>query len=264
MDAPNSSQNFKIKVSYDGGAYCGWQRQKKGLTIQELLERALGKVCGSPVVIVGSGRTDAGVHAEGQIASFFTSANRTPKQIVLGANSLLPYDVAVLEASAVPPEFNARFSCTGKKYTYDFLISPVRLPLYHRRTWHVGADLRWDTMEKCLIHLVGEKDFASFKSAGGDVKTSTRLIYSAALSDPEPNVKRLTLVGSGFLRCMVRSIAGSLYEIGRGRIKAEDYPLFIERKERSLMGQTAPPQGLCLREVYYEDTLPKFCAKPVL
>jgi tRNA pseudouridine38-40 synthase len=253
MDTPKSERNFKIKVSYDGTAYSGWQRQKNGLAIQEVLEKAVGKVCGHPVVIFGSGRTDAGVHAEGQIASFFTAADRTPRQLVFGSNSLLPGDVAILEAEEAPPEFNARFSCTGKKYSYDFLISPIRKPLYHQRSWFVGNRLRWDIAEECLRHLIGEKDFACFRTMGSDVKSTTRKIFAAVLSDPEPNIRRLELTGSGFLRNMARSIAGSVYEIGRGRIKASDFPKFIESKNRALMGHAAPPQGLCLREVYYED-----------
>jgi tRNA pseudouridine38-40 synthase len=258
MDAPISSRNFKIKVSYDGGAYSGWQRQKNGIAIQGLLETALEKVCGHPVVLTGSGRTDAGVHAEGQIASFFSSSQRTARELLCGANSLLPADVAILEAEEAPPDFNARFSCTGKKYSYDFLTSPVRRPLYRKSSWFVGPGLDWDIVESCLGSLLGEKDFASFRGMGSDVKSTIRIIHLARLSDPEPYIKRLTLVGSGFLKNMVRAIAGTLYEIGRGRIKPEDFPVFIERKDRSLMGQTAPPQGLCLREAYYEDMAAMF------
>jgi tRNA pseudouridine38-40 synthase len=252
MDTSVNTRNFKITVSYDGTRYAGWQRQENGRAIQELLEEAVGRVCGHPVLIFGSGRTDAGVHAEGQVASFGTYSSRTPRQLIMGSNSLLPEDVALVAAEEVPMDFNARFSATGKKYSYDFLISPVRLPLLMWRSWHVGHRLNFDYVEECLPHLVGEKDFATFRSLGSPTKSTVRKIFSATLNNPEPHIKRLELVASGFLRHMARAIAGSLYEVGRGRIKPSDFPIIIMKKDRALAGLAAPPQGLCLREVYYE------------
>ncbi|MDR2349238.1 MAG: tRNA pseudouridine(38-40) synthase TruA [Deltaproteobacteria bacterium] len=244
--------NFKIIVSYNGARYAGWQRQENGLAVQELLETAVGKVCGHPVIVRGSGRTDAGVHALGQVASFETGSKRTPGQIVRGSNSLLPDDVAVLSAEEVPPGFDARFSATGKTYGYDFLVSPVRLPLKMATSWHVGPRLDWDAVREALPCLEGEKDFAAFRSAGSPVKSTVRRMFRAVLSAPEPDVARLELTASGFLRNMARAIAGSVYEIGRGKMSPRRFPDIISLGNRALTGLAAPPQGLCLREVYYE------------
>jgi tRNA pseudouridine38-40 synthase len=169
----------------------------------------------------------------------------------MGGNRLLPPNVAILEAEEVPLYFHARFSATGKKYSYDFLVSPVRHPFYVWNTWWVGGKLNWDNVLRSLPYLEGEKDFASFRSLGSDEKSSVRRIISAKITEPNPLIKRLELTASGFLRHMARTLAGTVWEIARGRIKPTDFPKIIEAKNRSLAGMAAPPQGLCLREVYY-------------
>jgi tRNA pseudouridine38-40 synthase len=243
--------NYKITVSYDGRDFSGWQRQENGIAVQEVLEGAIGQVLGHPITIFGSGRTDAGVHALGQVASFFSTSLRTPTQLIRGSNSLLPDSIALLAVELMPEDFNARFSATGKKYSYDYLVSPTRLPLLNWRSWWVGPKLAWDKGSKCLSHLVGEKDFSTFRSTGSPTKSNVRKIFSATLSSPEVNIMRLELVGSGFLRHMARAIAGSLYEVGRGRIDPNDFPSIIAKGDRKLAGFAAPAKGLCLREVYY-------------
>ncbi|MDR2199741.1 MAG: tRNA pseudouridine(38-40) synthase TruA [Deltaproteobacteria bacterium] len=245
-------RNFKIKVAYRGTGLSGWQRQENGLAVQELLEDAVGKVCGHPVTIHGSGRTDAGVHAAGQIASFFTKSARTPTQMVRGANRFLPRSIAVLEAEEAPLSFHARFSCTGKKYHYDYLVTETRDPLRDWRAWWVGTRLDWDGVRSCLPELVGEKDFAAFQSAGSDVKGTVREIYGAWLTSPEPSIRRLEIAGSGFLRHMMRAIAGTLFEAGRGRLGREDFKNILASKTRPRAGMSAPPEGLSLAEAYYE------------
>jgi tRNA pseudouridine38-40 synthase len=243
--------NYKITVSYDGRDFSGWQRQENGIAVQEVLEEAIGKVLGHKVTIFGSGRTDAGVHALGQVASFLSASYRTPTQLIRGCNSLLPDSIALIEAEFAPEDFHARFSATGKKYSYDYLISPMRLPLIHWRAWWVGDKLHWDKCKRCLVHLVGEKDFSTFRSTGSPTKSNVRRIFSATLTPIEPYVMRLELVGSGFLRHMARAIAGSIYEVGRRRIDPFDFPAIIAKGDRKLAGLAAPAKGLCLREVYY-------------
>jgi tRNA pseudouridine38-40 synthase len=251
-DNQNSPQrNFKIKVAYSGCGLCGWQRQENGITVQELLEEAVGKVCGHKVTIFGSGRTDSGVHAAGQIASFLTHSERTPLEIVRGTNRFLSNNIAVLKAEVVPLSFHARFSSTGKKYSYDFLTSVTRNPLYDWRAWWVGPNLNWDKVEEALTCLIGEKDFRCFQGAGADTKTSVREIFSAKLIHLN-EIVRLEVRGSGFLRHMMRSIAGCLWEIGRGKLDMDGFRQIIENKERPKYGLTAPPAGLCLLESYYE------------
>ncbi|UQZ90427.1 tRNA pseudouridine(38-40) synthase TruA [Deltaproteobacteria bacterium Smac51] len=246
--------NFKITLEYDGRDFAGWQRQSEtaGRTVQGVLEEALSRICAHRVMVHGSGRTDAGVHARGQVASFVTESARTAAQIVQGANCLLPPDVAIIAAEAAPLDFHARFSAASKVYDYDFSISPVRKPLLNKRAWWVGPGLDWAEIEKALPHLLGEHDFAAFQSTGSETKSSVRTIYRAEMSEPGQGLKRLTLEGSGFLRHMVRAIAGILAEIGRGRRPAAALPEIIARADRSLSGPTAPPDGLYLARVIYE------------
>lgn len=245
--------NFKITVEYDGRGFAGWQRQAGGAgrTVQGVLEEALGRLCDHKVTLHGSGRTDAGVHARGQVGSFETASSRTAEQIIKGGNCLLPMDVVILAAEEAATDFHARFSARGKIYEYDFSTSLTRRPLLYQKAWWVGEGLDWAAMERALPHLLGEHDFAAFQSTGSDTKSSVRTIARAELSDAGPDLRRLTLEGNGFLRHMVRAIAGFLVEIGRGRRRAEDVPGIIRAARRSLSGPTAPPDGLYLAEVLY-------------
>lgn len=246
-------QNLKITVEYDGRPFAGWQRQAPGSgpTIQGVLEEALSRICAHPVALHGSGRTDAGVHARGQTASFTTDSGRRPDQILRGGNCLLPPEVAIVAAEEAPPDFHARFSARGKIYDYDFLVSPVRRPLLHGRAWWLGPDLDWAGVERALPALLGEHDFAAFQSAGSEVRSTVRTIYRAELSRPEPEIRRLSLAGSGFLRHMVRAVAGLMAEIGQGRLSAASLSAIIESGDRRRAGPTAPPDGLYLVRVLY-------------
>jgi len=247
--------NFKITVEYDGRPFSGWQRQGPGagLTVQGVLEEALGRLCGHPVTLHGSGRTDAGVHARGQVASFVTGSRRTAREVLRGGNALLSPAVAILDAEEAAADFHARFSALGKVYEYDYAVGSVRRPLRHGRAWQVGPGLDWGEAERALPALVGERDFRAFKAAGGETRGSVRTIFTAELSRPEPDLRRLTLAGSGFLRHMVRIVAGLLAEIGRGRLPAEALTEIIRAGDRGRAGPTAPPDGLCLARVIYPD-----------
>ena len=247
--------NFKITVEYDGRPFVGWQRQGPGAgsTVQGVLEGALSRLCGHPVTLHGSGRTDAGVHARGQVANFVTESRRTAREVVRGGNALLPPAVAILDAEEAAADFHARFSAFGKVYEYDYAVGPVRRPLRHGRAWQVGPGLDWGAAEEALPALLGEHDFRAFQAAGSETRGSVRTIFTAGLSSPEPDIRRLTLAGSGFLRHMVRIVAGLLAEIGRGRLPAEALPEIIRAGDRSRAGPTAPPDGLCLARVIYPD-----------
>lgn len=244
-------KNFKITVEYDGRDFHGWQRQEKERSVQGVLEEALSKLCAHPVTLHGSGRTDAGVHARGQCASFVTESARAAGQIMEGGNCLLPLDVAILTAEEVSPDFHARFSAVGKIYEYDFCTSPTRRPLFNKRAWHVGPGINWAEVKKALPHFVGEHDFAAFQSTGSEVKSSVRTITRAELMEAGQDIIRLRLEGSGFLRHMVRAIAGLLIETGKGRHRPGDVPQILAARQRALSGPTAPPDGLYLAEVIY-------------
>ncbi|MDR2387159.1 MAG: tRNA pseudouridine(38-40) synthase TruA [Deltaproteobacteria bacterium] len=241
-----------LTVAYDGSPYLGWQRQARGPTVQGVLEEALGKLCNHPVTVYGSGRTDSGVHAKAQVANFYTNSKLPLSAIVKGGNALLPLTVAITSAREVDFDFNARFSATGKTYGYDFLTSLVRDPLLVKRAWFVGPKLDWSSMAQSLPYLSGTRDFSSFKSSGGDVKTTVKTIKDIRVLEISPELKRLSITGSGFLRHMVRTMAGTLWLIGRGKLKPEDLEKIIEAKDRSRAGPMAPAQGLCLEEVYYD------------
>ncbi len=250
-------KNFKLILEYDGRAFNGWQRQAQGggSTVQGVLEEALSRLCNHPVTLHGSGRTDAGVHARAQVASFQTDSGRTAAQIIKGTNTLLPPSVAILAAEEMPPQFHARFNACGKRYEYEYLLSPTRRPLFDGRAWWVGSALDWAAAKEALPHLLGEKDFAAFQSAGSDVQNTVRCISQAELSLVSTDLMRLSLTGSGFLRHMVRAIAGVLAEIGRGRLCAVDMAKIIEAKDRS-QALTAPAGGLYLAEVFYSKMEP--------
>ncbi|MDR1045716.1 MAG: tRNA pseudouridine(38-40) synthase TruA [Candidatus Adiutrix sp.] len=247
--------NYLITVEYDGRRFVGWQKQAPGAgrSVQGVLEDALSRLCAQTVTVHGSGRTDAGVHARGQTASFFSGRGRRPEEVVRGGNGLLPPDVAIVRAETVPPEFHARFSARGKVYDYDFLTSPTRRPLRQGRAWWVGPNLDWEAVGQALPALLGQHDFAAFQSSGSGVLNTVRTIGQARLSRPEEELRRLSLEGSGFLRHMVRAVAGLLVEIGRGRLKAASLPEIIASRDRSRAGPTAPPDGLYLARVIYED-----------
>ena len=219
--------------------------------MQAALEEALERLCGHRLALHASGRTDAGVHARGQVASFGTDCSRSLDQIVKGANAILPLSIAVLKAEEAEPGFNARFSCKGKTYAYDFLASEVRDPLRLGRVWFVGPRLDWEAISASLPALLGERDFASFRSVGDGLKTTVRTITEAKIELLEGDLRRLTLTGSGFLRRMVRSIAGTLWLIGRHKMPPRALDGIIEARDRSKAGPAAPPQGLSLEKVFY-------------
>lgn len=246
-------KNFKITVAYDGRNFVGWQRQETGLSVQGVLEEALSRVCDHPVSVHGSGRTDAGVHALGQAAGFVTDSARTPEQIIRGGNCLLPPEVAILTAEEKPADFHARFSALGKRYDYELLTGPVRHPLYYKRAWWVGPDLDWEAVAEALPAFIGERDFAAFQSAGSEVSSTVRTIHGAALSRSGPLTRRLTFVGSGFLRHMVRAMVGLLAETGKGRLPAASIPEIIASGDRRRAGPTAPADGLYLFGVFYDQ-----------
>lgn len=243
-------RNIRLTIEYDGANYVGWQVQPNGISIQQVLEEALAKILQEPVRLVSSGRTDAGVHARGMIASF-----RTDKEIPLrafreGANSILPPDIAVLEACEVPFEFHPRKDAIGKHYRYTILNAKLRSPLLRTVSWHIKSELDLEAMRKAASFFVGEKDFAAFRSANCCAKTTIRRIDMMDIFR-EDHFVIIDVRGNGFLRNMVRVIAGTLVDVGRHVMSPDEIPCLIECGDRRKSGATAPPQGLCLMEVFF-------------
>ncbi len=246
-------RNFKITIEYDGTNYYGFQTQKNPHlpTIQETLEEVLANLAGEPIQVTVAGRTDAGVHARGQVINFRTNWTIPVERVVLALNSGgLPRDVVALEAEEVSKEFHARFDAREKIYRYTIYNSRIPSVFHHRYSYFVPQRLDIDKMQQSAQHLLGTHDFSAFKAVGSTVKDNVRTIYEARVEGHGPLVT-ITLRGNGFLYNMVRIIAGTLIEVGRGKIHPDQMAQIIAKRERTLAGTTAPSQGLCLEQVIY-------------
>jgi tRNA pseudouridine38-40 synthase len=246
-------RSLKLTVAYDGTRYAGWQVQPELPTVQAELERAWQQITGEAVRLTASGRTDAGVHAWGQVVGVATACDRAAEQIARGLNAVLPEDIIVREAADAPPNFHATHDALRKCYHYQIHNNHVR-PLFDRPyAWHVPMPLDAAAMHRAGQGLVGRHDFASFETAGSErsstVRTVTRLDVNRSADVPERIA--IEIEGDGFLYNMVRAIAGTLVEVGRGS-QPETWPAeVLAARDRRLAGQTAPPQGLCLWSVEY-------------
>ena len=247
--------SFKVTVAYDGTDYVGWQRQANGVSIQGLIEDALRTLDGRDVNVAGAGRTDAGVHALGQVAGFTLAREMAPGALVRALNAHLPPDVRVVTAEEVPPAFHPRFSASRKTYRYRLCHDEVLSPFERRYAWHLPGPLDVDAMRAAASCLVGRHDFAAFQGAGSAVTNTEREVFESAIRNPQSAILCYEVSGSGFLRHMVRTIVGSLAEIGRGRRPAEWLGEVLASRSRLTAGPTAPPEGLFLVRVEYADAL---------
>ncbi|HXV20415.1 MAG TPA: tRNA pseudouridine(38-40) synthase TruA [Desulfuromonadales bacterium] len=239
-----------LTVEYDGTDFVGWQIQPNGRSVQEVLETALTRVLGAPVRIHSAGRTDAGVHARGMTAHFETAADLPLAAYREGVNRLLPPDVAVRVATEAPEGFHARFDARGKWYRYAIYVAPVRSPLLGRSAWHLRAPLDLAAMDRAAQDFVGRHDFAAFRSAGCDARTTEREVFSVQMEN-QGELLLIDVRGAGFLRNMVRVMVGTLVEIGMGRRPHTDVASLLCQGCRQKAGRTAPALGLCLMEVWY-------------
>ncbi len=241
---------IKLVISYDGTNYHGYQIQPNGLSIQEVLESAIEKATGEKTTVTASGRTDAGVHANGQVCHFDTISTIPPERFYKAINTHLPSDIKVLSSCLVSDEFNARKSAKKKTYAYSFYISETELPLKERYFCHLekAPDLERIKANKNLF--VGEHDFKAFCTVGSSVKSTIRTIYSIEIEEGN-NEFRILVTGSGFLYNMVRIIAGALIDIGYSRLQKEDILKAFETGKRDILGKTLPAKGLTLIKVEY-------------
>jgi tRNA pseudouridine38-40 synthase len=248
------SRNIVLTVAYDGGDFFGFQSQAgTGLpTIQETLETAIGKLTSEKVAVAGSGRTDTGVHAWGQVVNFFTASTIPPERWRLALAPHLPESVVIRESREGPANFHARFSAKEKTYVYQFYCRPAPSPFYRRYSHHVPYALEVAAMQEAASYLEGSHDFRAFCAAGAKTKSFVREIYACRLEVEGP-LLRLTVRGSGFLWHMVRIIAGTLLEVGAGKRRPQDIPMLLGWGDRRLTGLTLPPQGLILYHVDYGE-----------
>lgn len=244
-------KNIKLIIAYDGSRYHGWQQQKNEITIQEVIEEKISIMVVEPVKLIASGRTDAGVHAIGQVCNFKTRSNIRPETIKKGLNSILPKDILVKDADLVPLEFHARYSAKSKSYEYRILNRKDPDIFKQNYLWHVPIPLNTKEMAKCLSLLIGRHDFSSFKSSGSGNKNPLRSIIGAELYCPEDGAMRFVIKADGFLRHMVRNIVGTIVQAGLGKMDVDRFEFIFKSRDRRLAGINAPPQGLFLMEVQY-------------
>ena len=242
-------RNIKITIQYNGKNYCGWQKQNNSPGIQGTIEKAIFDITGEEVKITGSGRTDAGVHALGQVANFKTNSQIPASRIPNALNAKLPKDISIVDAEEVDEDFHSRYSAKKKRYRYQIYNSPYRSPIYADTSYPVKYDLDIDKMKKEAKLFIGTHDFKGFMSSGSSVVDTIRTIYDIGVSKSEDLII-IEIEGNGFLYNMVRIIAGTLVDIGRGKIDT-DLSTIIESKSRSMAGHTAPAHGLFLKKVDY-------------
>lgn len=268
-------RNIKLTLAYDGADFHGWQIQPGQSTVQALVTETLEQLTQQPIVLYGAGRTDAGVHAWGQVANFSTVSSLLPGDFARGLNALLPPSVRIRHAEEVAPDFHARWSAQAKTYIYRIYRGRVVAPFEWRYVYHDAGPLDFSAMSEAAAVFVGEHDFTSFAASTGSEeidqdRLTIRAIYQSAmlacgqtgplpdwLPDslpwplPGPDEWVFAIRGRSFLRHMVRKIVGTLLDVGRGRLQPSDIPRIIELRDRAQSGPTAPPQGLCLVSVEY-------------
>jgi tRNA pseudouridine38-40 synthase len=242
-------RNIRLTLAFEGTAYHGWQIQKDRPTVQGIVSEAVAKIIGEPPNLIGSGRTDSGTHARGLIANFQTSSRMTPRQFVRALNCLLPRDIRVLSAKSVSPEFHARRSARSKTYRYQVYLGPILAPHLIREYFHYPFRIDIEKMSQAARLFVGEHDFASFAKTNSCSNT-VRRVFRCDIKK-QGNRLHLTVEGNGFLHHMVRNMAGTLIEIGRGSISLEAFKDLFVRRDRTLAGFTAPAHGLVLLKVQY-------------
>lgn len=242
--------NIKLTVEYDGTKYHGWQIQPNCESIQAVLERAVSTLTGTPTRVIGAGRTDAGVHALGQVVSFVSEKEFPPHRIRRALNALTPPDITIKEVGIVPDSFDPRRDAQSRVYEYHIFNRPTPSPFYLNRAWHLHEPLDVEAMRAAISCLLGEHDFTSFRAAGCDAAHPVRKVYRTTL-EQRGELLVYTIEATAFLRHMVRNIVGTLVEVGLGARAPESFQELLELRDRTKAGETAPACGLYLMEVKY-------------
>ncbi len=245
---------YKLSISYDGSAYSGWQIQPNSLTIQELLQNTLKTILNQKVIVIASGRTDAGVHALEQIAHFHHEEVLDTKKLFYSLNGLLPKDVRILKLEEAEPNFHARFQAKGKIYRYFLYLNKVHSPFQKPYSLHISRPLDLDIMKKSSKHFLGTHNFKAFanKQDQGSAKHSPiKTIYSISISETTPKLYCIEIHGSGFLYKMVRNMVGTLIDCGLKKLSKDAPKLILESQDRKKASRAVPPHGLFLTKVFY-------------
>ena len=246
---------YKLTIEYDGTNYHGWQRQANARTIQEAIESALAKMVKKPVRLTGSGRTDAGVHALGQVAGFNAPVTLPPRAFVAGLNSMLPDDIVIHACEAVPDHFHAQYDAKMKTYRYRILNRPLPEAIGRQYAWHLPRPLDLQAMQQAAGHLLGTLDFKSFEASGSPKSHTTRTVSKAGIYRESEAHLAFEITANGFLRFMVRNIVGTLVDVGLGKTTAADFEQIRLSADRGAAGDTAPAHGLFLVAVNYDASV---------
>lgn len=242
---------IKCVIEYDGTDFRGFQRQKRARTVQAELEKVLRRITGKKTIIYPSGRTDSGVHARGQVIHFYTDSEIPLLNFRQAMNAWLPDDIGVREITQAAADFHARFDAKRKLYSYTLLLGYEPAPLLRRYATPCTYAVDWELVKQALLVLKGKHDFRSFQTRGSEKESSTVRTLSRAEVKKKGRTAVFYFAGDGFLYNMVRSMVGTLLEVGRGKMSLADFKKALDGKDRRLAGPTALPQGLCLERVFY-------------
>jgi len=242
---------FRMAVEYDGAGFAGWQIQPVERTVQGEIEAALARLLGHDTRAIAAGRTDAGVHARGQVVCFHTDRLLSPDVVRRALNALLDKDLAIRGVDVVADDFDPRRSARRRSYEYRIWNELVRSPFATRHAWHIARPLDVEAMRRAAAHLVGEQDFSSFRAAGCDAHHPVRRVFDSDWTRDEQGLLAYRVTATAFLRHMVRNIVGTLVEVGHAKRAADSVPALLAARDRGLAGATAPPHGLCLTAVEY-------------
>jgi len=247
----DSNRNFKLTIEYDGTRYHGWQVQPNGPSIQQEIESAIETMTRRKVKLLGSGRTDAGVHALGQVANFTCTTAITPEVFQKGLNSILPGDIVIRQVEEVPLDFHARYDAVSKRYRYHMLNHALPSAIERHHTWWIRSPLDLSAVREGMAHIVGERDFKAFEGAGSPRSSTIRRVIDIDLARQEAGGVTIDIHANGFLRYMVRNIVGTLVDVGLHKISPDHVKTILASRDRSKASATAPARGLFLMEVYY-------------
>ena len=243
-------RRIKLTVAYDGTNYCGWQIQPNGITIEEVLNKALKKLTGEDILVIGASRTDSGVHAIGNVAVFDTETTIPPEKISVALNQRLPEDIVITNSEEVAADFHPRYCDCSKTYEYHIINTRIPIPTKRLTNYFVSYPLDIEKMKMAAAYLVGEHDFVSFCNVRTDVENTVRTITALDIVTKENEIT-IRITGNGFLYNMVRIIVGTLIRVGRGFYEPEKVKEILEAKDRKAAGVTAPAHGLMLMEIQY-------------
>ena len=243
-------RNIKLTIEYDGTSYGGWQKQKNNRTIQQCIEEAIKLLTGEDVELIGSSRTDAGVHAKGMVANFITNSQIPADKFREAINTKLPDDIGIIKSEEVDKNFHSRYDSKGKTYCYTLVNRYEKVCIGRNYVYQVRDELNYNLMKEAAKYFLGKHDFKAFKTNGSSVKTSVRTINGLEL-ELKGDVIKIFVSADGFLYNMVRIIVGTLIEVGKGKIKPEDIESIIKNGDRSKAGPCVPPNGLVLEKVFY-------------